>query len=242
MNTLIVDDDPVSRLALVDLLRGFDLGTCGEFESATAAWEYLRLNPPPMLVCCDIRMPGMTGLEFLAKIKTRKELQRLPVVLVSSTSDRELVQEAIQLGASGYIVKPFTPQETFGRIQGFLQGAWDDIAESPSSTLRRLGITTSKLEAYFTAFRRQIDDIHSLLAALPPNGILDNGLIERIHTIQTGCLTLGLWHAGRIIEALERHPNPRLAIKLHLSAVGEALDLQRRWTRDGSWRNEPLQT
>ncbi len=237
MNTIVVDDDPVSRLALVDLIRRFDFVTAGEFESATMAWEYLHLNPPPMLVCCDIRMPGMTGMEFLRRFKESKKLAGIPFVLVTSASERDLVQEAIRLGACGYIVKPFSPTESFSRLKGFLQSAWSEIAEEPASTMRRLGLSNSKLDLYYTAFRRQIDETSGLLTTRQAGTSLENGLVTRLDSIRTGCMTLGLWHGGRILDALRSHPDPRSAFKLHMAAIAEAVDIQQRWARDGSWRN-----
>lgn len=235
MNTLAIDDDPVSRLALVDLLGRFGLGSCGEFESGVAAWKHLERNPPPMLICCDVRMPGMSGTEFLAKLKARAATARIPFVLVTSATDREVVQEAAKLGANGYVVKPFSVEEAKSRVASILRGAWGEIAEDPAATMRRLSIPAPKLNVYYSAFRRQLDDALLMLAERP-GPETDRTLLGRLDALHTGCLTLGLWHGARILECLKAHQSPRSALKEFFLAVGEALDLQRDGVRDGTWR------
>ena len=233
MNTLVIDDDPVSRLAVVDLVRRFDLGSCGEVESGTAAWKHLETNPPPLLICCDVRMPGLSGIEFLANVKSCRDFERIPFVLVTSATDSDVVQEAVKLGASGYIVKPFAAEEARKRLQTILLSAWTHIAEDPANTLERLSIAAPKLQVYYSAFRRQIDDALALIAS--GSETLESTLPGRLDALQTGCLTLGLWHGARIIDRLKSHSNPSGG-RDYLAAVGQLLDQQRSRTRDGSWR------
>ncbi len=237
MNVMVIDDDPVSRMALADLVVQLEIGSTGPFESGLAAWKHLESNPPPLLICCDVRMPGMSGIEFLRFVKERKELARIPFVLVTSASEREIVQEAIQLGACGYIVKPFVAFEARTRLQGILRSAWGEIAEDPSSTLRRLGIPPQKLNAYYSAFKRQLDDALGLLAE-QPGPLSEYILMGRLDAMQTGCLTLGLWHGARILDWLKTLTRPQSALKDYLTAVGESLEMQRQAVRDGSWRHQ----
>lgn len=237
MNTFAIDDDPVSRLALVDLLRHFDLGACAEFESADAAWSHLATHPPPMLVLCDVRMPGMSGVEFLKRLRERPDFTRVPFVLVTSATERETVQEAIRLGAAGYVVKPFSIEEAKGRLETVIHATWSDIAEDPSTTLRRLSISAPKLNTYYSAFRRQLDENMALLRE-NPGPMSDSVVLSKLDALHTGCLTLGLWHGARILDALKHTPQPSSCLKDFLTGVAEVLDQQRRGVRHGFWQKQ----
>ena len=66
------------------------------------------LEHRPDLVCLDIELPGRDGLAVLAELKTAHPA--LPVIMISSASDRETITRAVGQGASGYILKPFDPE------------------------------------------------------------------------------------------------------------------------------------
>jgi two-component system chemotaxis response regulator CheY len=102
---LIVDDNSIMRMLLRTLLRGEEfvvVGEAGNGEQALELAERLR----PDIVCLDIEMPKIGGLEVLPQIR-----QRVPiavVLMVTGHTDRETVQAAIDKGAAGYILKPFS--------------------------------------------------------------------------------------------------------------------------------------
>lgn len=60
---------------------------------------------PPSIVFLDIKMPGMGGIEILSRI--RKISKKLPVVILTGHSDLQTAKEAMRLGASDYLTKPF---------------------------------------------------------------------------------------------------------------------------------------
>jgi len=63
------------------------------------------------IVLADIIMPNMNGLELLAEMKKDQLLQSIPVVMVTTEGREKSVQEAMKLGASGYVKKPFLPED-----------------------------------------------------------------------------------------------------------------------------------
>ena len=65
-------------------------------------------NPPPQasIVFVDLNMPGKTGFEVIKEIKASQNLQNLPVVVVSTSSDEKTIETAKDLGANFYIPKP----------------------------------------------------------------------------------------------------------------------------------------
>ena len=111
---LIVDDNDVMRTLLRTLLRGEEYDVVGEASNGEQALEMAqRLKPD--LVCLDIEMPKMGGLEVLGEI--RKLLPETIVLMVTSHTEREMVQTAIRAGAAGYIVKPFNASKVLAGIK-----------------------------------------------------------------------------------------------------------------------------
>jgi len=111
---LIVDDDAEFRSLLSDHLG--DKPWC-ETRSAASGEEALMLLPSfqPQMVLLDVTMPGMGGMEALRRIKARYPAVR--VMMVTGLEDRGLAQEALVLGASDYLKKPFE----LGYLDAFLE-------------------------------------------------------------------------------------------------------------------------
>ena len=101
---LIVDDSQTVRHQVRQALlsRGFDLI---EAVDGLAGLAQLRLHPDLAVVLCDIHMPNMSGLELLEV--ARGEGLSTPIIMLSSEGQPSLVQRARQLGAKGWVVKPF---------------------------------------------------------------------------------------------------------------------------------------
>lgn len=115
---LIVDDNELIRMTLRTVLRNAGLEVIGEAadgEKALAQLELMRIN----LVCLDVVMPRMNGLEVLAEIRARHP--DVKVLMVTGQADRETIQAAISGGAHGIIVKPFREKQihdTLTRVLG----------------------------------------------------------------------------------------------------------------------------
>jgi two-component system chemotaxis response regulator CheY len=103
-SVIIVDDNDMMRSILRGMLRGEEFEVIGEARNGVAAVDIAnRLKPD--IICLDVMMPEKSGLEALCEIKVARP--ETEVVMITSSSDPETVQGAIQNGASGYIVKPF---------------------------------------------------------------------------------------------------------------------------------------
>jgi len=100
----IVDDNDLMRTLLRSLLRGENYEVVGEARNGKIALEMIG-RVTPRIVCMDVVMPEMDGLEALREIK--EKYPEIAVVMITSNASAENVQEAIDNGASGFIVKPF---------------------------------------------------------------------------------------------------------------------------------------
>jgi two-component system chemotaxis response regulator CheY len=106
----IVDDDDEMRHAVKLMLEMLDFKVQTFREARTAAQLLLR-GRRPMLMVLDINMPEVTGMDMLEFLGMRKELRDLPVIMLSTESSDVKVDEAMGLGASGFVFKPVTIEE-----------------------------------------------------------------------------------------------------------------------------------
>lgn len=102
---MIVDDCSVMRSLLRNLLRAENYSVIGEASNGPMAIEMLRKIQPD-IICLDIKMPVMSGLDILKEIKTLHPA--IEVIMITANSDKESVMEAISNGAIGFVVKPFS--------------------------------------------------------------------------------------------------------------------------------------
>lgn len=65
------------------------------------------IDNPPDLIFCDVMMPFMTGIEVLAAIQLDATLKQIPFIFLSASAEPERLEEALRLGASAYVTKPF---------------------------------------------------------------------------------------------------------------------------------------
>jgi len=98
---LTVDDDPITLLMLANGMKsaGYDIL---QAESAEQALELLCRHTPD-LALLDIALPGMSGIELA---KHLRKTSKIPIMFLSSHSEVDIVREAVQNGAVGYLVKP----------------------------------------------------------------------------------------------------------------------------------------
>lgn len=117
---LIVDDFSTMRRIVRNLLKELGYNNADEAEDGVAALAKLRGGGFEFVVS-DLNMPNMNGFELLRQIRADAELKHLPVLLVTAEAKKEDIVTAAQLGASGYIVKPFTKATLEEKLNKILQ-------------------------------------------------------------------------------------------------------------------------
>ena len=119
VDVLIVDDSAAIRKILQRMLRraGLDLGVVLEAGDGVEALEKLR-DQPVGLILSDINMPNMDGIQLLRVLKSSDKFKHVPVVMITTETGEAKVMEALRLGASGYIRKPFTADQIKDRLAG----------------------------------------------------------------------------------------------------------------------------
>ena len=217
-------------MALVDLLGAYGVFDLVEAEDGEQAWELLQDGLRPTVCFCDVRMPRMTGIELLQKMKNQPDLAGVPFVLVSSASDRDPVLQAVRLGAVGYILKPLHAAEARGHLAKIFRLTLDKLAEDPSATMARLHIEVDRLLAYLGAFGEQVSAARSEIAAMLDHGATD-GVRPRLDALHTGCATLGLWQMAGELEAVREVVADRIEIDRALAQLDAAVKRQASRTR-----------
>lgn len=121
LDVLIVDDSAAIRKILQRVLRQTDLnlGEIKEAGDGTEAVEILK-DRTFGLILSDINMPQMDGLQLLARIKEMEHLKNVPVIMITTEGGQGKVMEAVQLGATGYVRKPFTADQIKEKLAGVL--------------------------------------------------------------------------------------------------------------------------
>ena len=104
---LVVDDFSTMRRIVRNLLKELGLTNVEEAEDGAAALAKLREGGFDFVVS-DWNMPNMDGLALLQHVRADAELKTLPFLMITTEAKKENIAAAVQAGASGYIVKPFT--------------------------------------------------------------------------------------------------------------------------------------
>ena len=106
----IVDDDEEMARAVTLMLKLLDCEV-RHFLNARLAAKAVLEGLRPELFILDINMPEVSGLDMLEFLRRRKEWKELPVIMLSSEAADIMVDQAMLLGADGYVMKPVTIEE-----------------------------------------------------------------------------------------------------------------------------------
>lgn len=147
---LVAEDEALIRMDIVETLRDSGYDVVGEAADGQEALE-LATALTPDLVVMDIKMPRMDGI---TAAKQMADLH-IPVVLLTAFSQKELFEQAAQVGAMAYVVKPFNPNDLLPAIE---------IALHRHSELRALEIEVSDLNDRLET-RKLIERAKGLLLA-----------------------------------------------------------------------------
>ncbi|MEO8656864.1 MAG: response regulator [Bryobacteraceae bacterium] len=121
LDVLIVDDSAAIRKILQRVLVQADvpLGKVYEAGDGREALNLLQAQTVG-LILSDINMPNMDGLQFLREVRSNDAWKAVPIVMITTEGSQNKVLEAVQLGASGYVKKPFTAEQIKEKLAGLI--------------------------------------------------------------------------------------------------------------------------
>jgi chemosensory pili system protein ChpA (sensor histidine kinase/response regulator) len=116
---LVVDDSLSVRKGLIQLLQdaGFEAKGAGDGMDAIRVLATFK----PHLVCTDMEMPNMNGLELTEHLRMWEATRHLPVIMITSRSMEKHRQQAMKAGVDAYLTKPYTDAELLQHVHKALQ-------------------------------------------------------------------------------------------------------------------------
>lgn len=157
MRIMLIDDDPIYCEMIRDvlkMLRGMELHI---FHNSESAWEAIDSGLCPVLFLLDYRLHGETGIDILSVLRADIRFKDHPILILTSEREKEIVQYAVKMGATGYLLKPIG-HETIYRIKQTMQEWYNNILEDPEVVRRRLGILSRRLYTFIEEFIHQMSE------------------------------------------------------------------------------------
>lgn len=133
---MIVDDERAIR-EMISLALSKEGFTCLEAANAHEAEKMIQQQSPD-LVLLDWMMPGVSGIDFMRRLRKDDKTRSLPVVMLTAKSGEEDKIQGLDTGADDYIAKPFSTRELIARIRALLRRS---TAIDDTSTISVAGLT-----------------------------------------------------------------------------------------------------
>lgn len=123
MRIMVVDDEPIIRMDLIEILIEYNCIVVGEAPDGQTAVSMARASRPEVILM-DIKMPG--SISGLQAARTIIEEEICPVVMLTAYNQLELVEESSSIGVYGYLVKPIREGDIFPAIRVAL-AKWEGV-------------------------------------------------------------------------------------------------------------------
>lgn len=119
---LIVDDSATMRKIITRVLRQAEIPCASVVEAGNGVEGMARLasDPDIDLILSDINMPEMNGVDFVKAVRATRAKESLPMIMVTTEGGEAMMNNALALGANGYVTKPFTPESIRAALEAYL--------------------------------------------------------------------------------------------------------------------------
>ncbi len=117
---VIEDDNELATLVEQMLRRSLDANV-RTFSRAETAIDEIEKGAMPDLFLVDLALPGVSGFEFIAQLRKTESTRDLPVLVVSARTELEDHARAIDVGADGYLEKPFNKKRLLAKVKRMLE-------------------------------------------------------------------------------------------------------------------------
>lgn len=118
-NILIVDDSSSMRQMVAFTLKdeGYEVIEAVNGNDALAKINGAKID----MIITDLNMPEMDGIEFIKQVRNGAACKFAPIIMLTTESQEIKKEEGKKAGASGWIVKPFTPEQLVGIVKKFVK-------------------------------------------------------------------------------------------------------------------------
>jgi two-component system, sensor histidine kinase len=212
IHVLVTDDDPIQRSLLKQRLARLN-ATATEAEDGEVAWMLL-LSQTFDLAIVDLSMPNLDGIALTQCIRGHPRTKNIPVIVITSRSDRESIDAAFAAGASSFLVKP-VHWSTFGPHVEFLLRLAGDARDARLANQKAnaaynakemiLGGLCIDASARAKSIVEQSENLKMMLAGSDGT----EGLVQRLDKISGDCRKLNslTQHASTAIDVLDSNVN-----------------------------------
>jgi len=196
IRVLVADDHTILRKGLCSLLEGKpDIEVVGEAEDGREAVEKVEALLPDV-VLMDITMPRLNGLEATRQIK--RLFPRVKIVALTMYTNEEYIQQFLQAGASGYVVKQAAPAELISAIQAVYRG---DSFLSPMISKTIIDEYLKRAEPAASSEQAKLTDREREVLQLIAEGYSNRDIAQKL---QISIKTAGV-HRTNLMEKLGIH-------------------------------------
>jgi CheY-like chemotaxis protein len=113
----IAEDDIVTRTLISEQVKSFGYAVTS-FEDGISVFEALSNNPDGAdLLITDVRMPGMDGIELIARLRKMEQFSGFPIIIMSGVVGVKDISELLKNGASRFLAKPIDPDDLSENIR-----------------------------------------------------------------------------------------------------------------------------
>ena len=202
-STLLAVDDERVNLRLISILLKDENYRIVTAENGLKAWKLLEKSPENYdAVLLDRKMPEMSGMEILAKMKAHERLKRIPVIFQTSMVEKEEILEGLRAGVDYYLTKPLGKEilkaivKTAVTSYATYRSVWKDI--------RRTTDALALMKTGYFEFRsmKEAQSLTTLLASLcADSGKVSLGLWELlINAVEHGNLGISYEEKSRLVK------------------------------------------
>lgn len=119
---LLVEDDPVIRQMVIAILSKYTVEII-TVDDGVVAHNLINTMLPVRMVLLDIGLPNMSGIQLIASIRNKQSWKKVPIVMLTSSTEATDVKTSLSSGANDYIVKPFKVDDFMNRLSRYLPDA-----------------------------------------------------------------------------------------------------------------------
>ncbi len=119
LKVMIVDDTSTSRALIRDGLEELGIKNITPANDGEQALK-IMMSTPCHIVISDFNMPKLDGLQLLKAIRTYQPTSRVPFILLTGRSDKEILEQGKKLGLNNYLTKPFQKQDLRKAIEAIV--------------------------------------------------------------------------------------------------------------------------
>jgi CheY-like chemotaxis protein len=123
LKILLIEDDEIERMKFSRVALKMGNHTIIEAENGERALATLDQIESPNLIVLDLNMPKINGIEFLKILKNNASLSYIPIIVMSTSNNRNDIKKCYEIGVSGYMIKPLRYEDYKSKISNLI-GYW----------------------------------------------------------------------------------------------------------------------